>query len=95
MTLAIVTELYIPILYTNAPICRVQNPALRHELSFEMGQMHSDTALYFGHINDAGGPFPVMPRGRSNSKTLPHRPEAWAGVGTVVGKDGQGWAGMG
>ena len=28
--------------------CRAQNPALRHELSFEMGQVHSDMALHFG-----------------------------------------------
>ena len=55
-------------------IVRTQNPALRHELSFEMGQMHSDTALYFGN-NDAGDPIPVLTRGRSNSKTLAGRTE--------------------
>ena len=31
-----------------------QNPALRHELSFEMGQVHSDMALHFG--NNRGDP---------------------------------------
>ena len=30
------------------PDCRAQNPALRHEISFEMGQVHSDMALHFG-----------------------------------------------
>ena len=28
---------------------RAQNPAVRHELSFEMGQVHSDMALHFGN----------------------------------------------
>jgi len=28
-------------------LCHAQNPALRHELSFEMGQVHSDMALHF------------------------------------------------
>ena len=31
------------------PTRRAQNPALRHELSFEMGQVHSDMALHFGN----------------------------------------------
>jgi len=31
----------------NATTCRAQNPALRHEISFEMGQMHSDMAMHF------------------------------------------------
>ena len=43
--------------YVNAPpTCRVQNPALRHELSFEMGQMHSDMALYFDDKVEVGPP---------------------------------------
>lgn len=33
---------------SHALTCRSQNPALRHELSFEMGQVHSDMALNFG-----------------------------------------------
>ena len=36
--------------------CRAQNPAVRHELSFEMGQMHSDTALHFANKNGAADP---------------------------------------
>ena len=39
--------------------CRAQNPALRHELSFEMGQVHSDMALHFD--NDKGDAVPVLP----------------------------------
>ena len=42
----------------------MQNPALRHELSFEMGQMHSDMALYFGDGDDVE----VGPPGTSGSK---------------------------
>ena len=35
--------------------CRAQNPALRHELSFEMGQVHSeDMALHFGNPGQGG-----------------------------------------
>ena len=50
---------------------RVQNPALRHELSFEMSQMHSNMALYFGASDeDADGHKLVLPRspGKSGSK---------------------------
>ena len=36
--------------------CRAQNPAVRHELSFEMGQMHSDIALHFANKIGNGGP---------------------------------------
>ena len=59
--------------YINAQICRAQNPALRHELSFEMGQMHSDTALHFGAANDdTGTPKPVLPqKGNFYSKAPP------------------------
>ena len=39
--------------------CHAQNPALRHELSFEMGQVHSDMALHFQ--NPKGDPVPVLP----------------------------------
>ena len=42
----------------------MQNPALRHKLSFEMGQMHSEMALYFG----AGDEDEVGPPGKSGSK---------------------------
>ena len=42
--------------------CHAQNPALRHELSFEMGQVHSDIDLHFDNDDDAGGPIPVLPR---------------------------------
>ena len=35
--------------------CRAQNPALRHELSFEMGQMNSDVGLHFGDAPDDPG----------------------------------------
>ena len=49
--------------YMNDQTCRAQNPALRHELSFEMGQMHSDTALHFGATDDdTGTPKPVLPQ---------------------------------
>ena len=48
--------------YINAQTCRAQNPALRHELSFEMGQMHSDTALHYGATDDMGTPKPVLPQ---------------------------------
>ena len=34
---------------SNRAPCRAQNPALRHEISFEMGQVHSDMALHFGN----------------------------------------------
>jgi len=37
------------LLYTANPVfCVEQNPALRHDLSFEMGQMNSDVGLHFG-----------------------------------------------
>ena len=35
--------------------CCAQNPALRHELSFEMGQVHSDMALHFGDADNNPG----------------------------------------
>ena len=49
-------------------IVRTQNPALRHELSFEMGQVESDTSLHFGkgqddqgsHRTDPEKPVPVL-----------------------------------
>ena len=37
-------------------VAGAQNPALRHDLSFEMGQMHSDTALHFANKTGTGGP---------------------------------------
>jgi hypothetical protein len=44
-------------------VCRAQNPALRHELSFEMSQMHSDAVLYFGaDENDAAAGGPEEPK---------------------------------
>ena len=47
---------------------RTQNPALRHELSFEMGQVESDTSLHFykgqddqgSHGTDLVKPVPVL-----------------------------------
>ena len=49
--------------------CRAQNPAVRHELSFEMGQMHSDTALHFANktgnddpVHNAAGQVRKVPR---------------------------------
>ena len=59
--------------YMNDQTCRAQNPALRHELSFEMGQMHSDTALHFGAAaDDTGPPKPVLPqKGKFYSKAPP------------------------
>ena len=60
---------------TNAQTCRVQNPALRQELGFEMGQIHSDMALHFGADDDDDtcgfkAPKPVLPRakGKYSSK---------------------------
>ena len=48
-----------------------QNPAIRHELSYEMGQMHSDTALHFGAAGDDTG-IPVLPQeGKFYSKVPP------------------------
>ena len=48
-----------------------QNPAIRHELSYEMSQMHSDTALHFGAAGDDTG-IPVLPQeGKFYSKAPP------------------------
>ena len=54
-------------------VAGAQNPALRHDLSFEMGQMHSDTALHFGATDDdTGTPKPVLPqKGKFYSKAPP------------------------
>ena len=43
-----------------------QNPALRHELSFEMGQVHSDISLHFHNENQ-----PVLLREPFNPELLP------------------------
>ena len=48
-----------------------QNPALRHELSFEMGQVHSDISLHFD-VNQ-----PVLLR-------EPFRPEHLLSKGRVL-----------
>ena len=66
----------------NALICRVQNPALRHELSFEMGQVHSDMALHFGKDpKNAGQGDPVNTKpvlSREDQKySLKAGPEFW------------------
>ena len=51
--------------------CRAQNPALRHELSFEMGQVHSDTALHFDDDHNASGSKPVLPREDTSISKVP------------------------
>ena len=49
----------VPPPYCHHNLCHAQNPAIRHELSFEMGQVHSDMALHFD--NDKGDAVPVLP----------------------------------
>ena len=62
----------------NATACRAQNPALRHEISFEMGQMHSDTALHF-HANKVGDGGPVHTKAMTSDlwrgSKVPPQPE--------------------
>ena len=57
---AICNSCIFAILTVPPPTCRAQNPALRHELSFEMGQLHSEMALHF-HNSDKPSK-PVLPR---------------------------------
>ena len=60
--------------------CCAQNPALRHELSFEMGQVHSDMALHFGDADNnpgQGDPVNIKPVVSQEHKHCPlkARPE--------------------
>ena len=62
----------------NATACRAQNPALRHEISFEMGQMHSDMAIHFDDNQ------PVLSReDHTNSKASSQKP-MWERLGDAL-----------
>ena len=60
-----------------------QNPALRHELSFEMGQMHSDMHLHFGNDSKTLGPMDdhadavSVPVHSENQKCRGRKAELW------------------
>ena len=67
----------------NATACRAQNPALRHEISFEMGQVHSDMALHFGNNQPVLSREDQGDRLKTSSKASSQKP-MWEKLGDAL-----------